>query len=181
MELVTDRLVLREWQPADAPLMAAINTDPEVTRYLNRPVDAAAVEAFYDVVTRHWQTHGFGPWVVEARDARGLLGFAGLMHVPPFLAEAGPSPELGWRLAPSAWGRGFATEAAAAARDDAFARLGLSEIISIIHPENARSRRVAVKLGMRQVREIDNPVIGRRVDIWQQAVGEAVAAPAAQP
>ena len=95
-----------------------------------------------------------------------LLGFAGLAHVPPFLSAAGSAPELGWRLGRSAWGRGLATEAAIAARDDAFDRLALPEIISIIHPDNERSRRVAVKLGMRRRRRIENPMIGVEVDVW---------------
>ena len=77
------------------------------------------------------------------------------------------APELGWRLARSAWGRGLATEAAAAARDDAFERLGLPELISIIHPENERSKRVAVKLGMRMRGEITNPVFGIDVGVWE--------------
>ncbi len=85
---------------------------------------------------------------------------------------AGPAPELGWRLARSAWGRGLATEAAIAARDDAFARLGLIEIISIIHPRNERSRRVAVKLRMRRAARIENPVIGVDVDVWRQTRDE---------
>jgi RimJ/RimL family protein N-acetyltransferase len=117
--------------------MVAINTDPEVTRHLNRPVDAAAVDACYGAVTDHWQAFGYGAWVVEAQDSPGLLGFAGLMRVPPFLADAGAGvgPELGWRFASAAWGRGIATEAAIAARDDAFARLGLPEVNSIIQPD----------------------------------------------
>ena len=64
------------------------------------------------------------------------------------MPELAHRPEFGWRLARGAWGRGLATEAAGAARDDAFERLGLPELISIIHPENERSRRVATKLGM---------------------------------
>jgi len=76
-------------------------------------------------------------------------------------------PELGWRLASGTWGRGLATEAATAARDDAFQRLALAELISIIHPENTRSRRLAGKLGMSLERQIDNPVLDRKVDVWQ--------------
>ena len=83
------------------------------------------------------------------------------------MAAAGSAPELGWRLARSAWGRGLATEAASAARDDAFKRLALPELISIIHPENERSKRVAVKLGMRMRGEITNPVFGIDVGVWE--------------
>jgi len=59
----------------------------------------------------------------------------------------------------------LATEAATAARDDAFDRLGLGELISIIHPENARSQRLAAKLGMSVEEQIYNPILDRRVDV----------------
>jgi RimJ/RimL family protein N-acetyltransferase len=72
----------------------------------------------------------------------------------------------GWRLDPAHRGRGLATEAATAASDDAFTRLGLPELISVIHPSNARSQRVAAKLGMTPARQIDNPVLGLKVDVW---------------
>lgn len=177
-ELRTERLLLRRWKPSDEAQMARINRDPEVGRFLNRPVDDDAIAAFYGVIVGHWQTHGYGPWALESVEP-GLqgrfLGFAGLAHVPPFLAAAGPAPELGWRLDPAVWGRGLATEAAIAARDDTFGRLALPEIISIIHPDNERSQRVAMKLGMHRERQIDNPVIDRRVDVWQLRADRASA------
>jgi RimJ/RimL family protein N-acetyltransferase len=171
-ELRTDRLLMRPWRPEDEEPMAAVNRDPEVTRYLNRRVDAEAVAAFYGQMTAHWETHGFGPFALESREP-GLegtfLGFAGLAFPPPFLSAAGELPELGWRLAREGWGRGLATEAAFAARDHAFGELGLAELISIIYPENARSQRVAAKLGMRLDRHIHNPLLDREVEIWQLA------------
>jgi RimJ/RimL family protein N-acetyltransferase len=150
--------------------MARINEDPEVGRFLNRPADATARAAFYGVMVDHWRRHAFGPWALESLepDTRGrFVGFAGLAHVPPYLSAAGSSPELGWRLDPDMWGRGLATEAATAARDDAFGRLHLPEVISIIHPDNIRSRRIAEKLGMSRDRQVLNPVLGIDVDIWQ--------------
>ena len=168
-EIRTERLLLRRWRPEDEPVMARINRHPEVGRYLNRPADDAAVAAFYGMITGHWASHGFGPWALESLEsaARGeLLGFAGPAFEPPFLAAAGSSPELGWRLDPAHWGRGLATEAATAACDHAFTRLGLPELISVIHPDNARSQRVAAKLGMTPARQIDNPVLGLKVDVW---------------
>ena len=169
-EIRTDRVLLRRWGPEHDMVMAAINRDPEVGRYLNRPVDEGAVAAFHGQVVAHWEAHGFGPWAVQSIEPGlegAFLGFAGLAYPPPFLAAAGNAPELGWRLARSAWGRGLATEAAAAARDDAFSRLGLPEVISIIHPENERSKRVAVKLGMRLRGQITNPAFGIDVDVWE--------------
>ncbi|EXG80062.1 GNAT family N-acetyltransferase [Cryptosporangium arvum] len=164
-ELRTERLLLRRWRPDDEPAMAAINRHPDVGRYLNRPVDEASVDAFYGLIVGHWETHGFGAWAVEHEG--DFVGFAGLAYVPPFLADAGPAPELGWRLDPRKWGMGLATEAATAARDDAFARLELPEVISIIHPLNTRSQRVATKLGLTLDRQIHNPVLGISTDIWR--------------
>lgn len=169
-EIRTERLLLRRWGPEHEQPMAEINRDPEVGRYLNRPVDEQAIAAFHGQVVEHWEAHGFGPWALESLEPgldETFLGFAGLAFPPPFLAAAGAAPELGWRLARVAWGRGLATEAAAAARDDAFVRLRLPEVISIIHPENDRSKRVAVKLGMRVRRQIHNPVLGIEVDVWE--------------
>lgn len=171
-ELETRRLLLRRWRAEDEAAMAEINRDLEVARYLNRPVDEMAVAAFFGLMVEHWENHGFGPWAVESREP-GLqgrfVGFAGLAHVPPFLSAAGTAPELGWRLARAAWGRGLATEAALVARDDAFGRLAVPEIVSIIHPDNERSQRVAAKLGMRLRQRIQNPVIGTEVDVWHRA------------
>lgn len=166
--LLTERLILRRWRPDDEAVMAAINRDPNVVQLLNRPMDADAVGAFFHLVQHHWATHGFGPWAVQERQhSEGpMVGFAGLAYPPPFLAAAGVGPELGWRLARSAWGHGYATEAAIAARDDAIGRLGCDDLYSIIHPDNERSRRVATKIGMRIARQIDNSAIGRAVDVW---------------
>lgn len=176
-ELHTPRLRLRRWQPADVAPMRAINRDPEVARYLNRPVTEAALEAFHPYLVEHWERHGFGPWALEAgkevavRDggapipAGSFLGFAGVAY-PTYLPALSERPEIGWRLARRAWGRGLATEAALAARDHAVEALGLTELIAIVHPDNARSQAVAGKLGMAIEAHVHNPVLGRVVDVW---------------
>jgi RimJ/RimL family protein N-acetyltransferase len=170
-ELRTQRLALRRWRAADEAAMAAINSDPEVTRHLNGSIDRAATAAFYARVQEHWAKHGFGFYAVESREpgvAGRFVGFVGVGY-PTFLPELAARPELGWRLARHAWGRGLATEAAIAVRDDAFAVLGLPELISIIHPDNVRSRRVAAKLRMTVERHVLNPVSDRDVEVWQVA------------
>jgi len=139
-----------------------------VTRYLNCPVDARAVDAFFGIVVGHWAERGFGVYALEPREP-GLegrfVGFAGAAF-PTFLPEVAHRSELGWRLEPAFWWRGLATEGAVRARDDAFARLGLSELISIIHPYNERSRCLATKLGMSVERQIHNPRLDREVELW---------------
>ncbi|MEA2153968.1 MAG: hypothetical protein QOE11_108 [Solirubrobacteraceae bacterium] len=164
-ELRTERLRLRRWRDGDVAPMTAINRDPEVTRYLNAPTDEAAVAIFCARAAEHWGTHGFGHWAVELLDG-GFIGFTGVAY-PSFLPQVTGRPELGWRLARAAWGRGLATEAAVAARDDALGRLGLAELISIIHPANARSQSVARKLGMSIEMHAPHPVLGLDVEIWR--------------
>ncbi len=167
--LRTERLILRRWRPEDEAPMAAINSDPAVTEFLNRRMDAAATAAFLGRTEAHWAEHGFGHWAVEPLAgplAGAMIGFVGVAY-PTFLPELATRPELGWRLAASSWGSGYATEAALAARDDAFTRLALPELISIIHPDNERSQRVAEKAGMTIERQVHNEVLDRDVDVWQ--------------
>ncbi|HTT94444.1 MAG TPA: GNAT family N-acetyltransferase [Solirubrobacterales bacterium] len=167
-ELLTPRLRLRRWRAEDEAPMVAINSDPAVTEFLNRNMDAAATAAFLLRTQDHWDEHGFGHWAVEPREGRSageMIGFVGVAY-PSYLPEVADRPELGWRLSPAAWGKGYATEAAFAARDDAFGRLGLPALISIIHPENQPSRRVATKLGMSIQSQVFNAVHDRDVDIW---------------
>jgi RimJ/RimL family protein N-acetyltransferase len=150
--------------------MARINRDPEVTRYLGAPAGiAASTPAFLAGAVAHWDEYGFGFWAVESiapADEGAFLGFIGMAH-PTFLEPLAARVELGWRLGRRAWGRGLATEGATAARDHAFDAVGIDELISIIHPENRRSQRVAKKLGMSIETLIRHPGLGRDVEVWQ--------------
>lgn len=161
------RLSLRRWLPGDEVELAVIDADPEVTRHLNPPVPPAA--RFGERCLEHWEQHGFGFFAVELREEPmpgRFIGFVGVGY-PAFLPELARRPELGWRLGRDSWGRGLATEAARAVRDDAFERLGLDELISIIHPDNAASRRVATKVGMRIEGAVHHSGLDRDVDVWQ--------------
>ena len=90
----------------------------------------------------HWQLRGYGIWAVEERASGDLIGRIGL-HNP----EGWPGLEVGWLLARSRWGHGFATEGAAAAAAYAWRELGVDHLISLIDPANERSIRVARRLG----------------------------------
>ena len=174
-ELTTPRLRLRRWRASDELPMAEINADPEVTRYLNRPVDPAASRMFLVDAEAHWDRHRCGIYAVETLGGprRGvLLGFVGLAF-PGYLPAFAHRLELGWRLRREDWGRGYATEAASAVRDHAVEALGVHDLVSIIHPENERSRRVAAKLGMTVETEVLNPRIDRLVEVWSLPGGSS--------
>jgi [ribosomal protein S5]-alanine N-acetyltransferase len=89
-------------------------------------------------------------FAVVPRDEHTIVGYCGFFHH----AEVPRQIEIGYRLHPDYWNRGLITEAARAVRDHAFADLKLPRVISLIHPENIPSRRVAEKNGMKVEKEI---------------------------
>ncbi len=93
------------------------------------------------------------------------------------MPEGWPGTEIGWTLARSAWGKGYAVEAASAAAHWAFAQLGWSEIIHCIHPGNVASRAVAERLGSRYLRpgRMPPPYEKEKVEIWGQSREEWLA------
>ena len=143
MELRTDRLILRRWREQDREPFARMNADPEVMRYMLRPLTREQSDAFLDRSDAEFDERGYGRWAVQIPGEAPLIGFVGLS-----LAAFQPSPEIGWRLDVPYWGRGYATEAARAAIADGFARVGLREILSWTIPANTRSIAVMERLGM---------------------------------
>ena len=154
----TERLLLREWLASDREPFAALNADPEVAQHLTRPLDRAASDELVDRIQARWATDGHGLWAVERLDDGSFIGFIGLA-APHFEAHFTPAVEVGWRLARSAWGHGFATEGARAALEWGFETLGLPEIVSFTIPANRRSRAVMERLGMTRdpVGDFDHP------------------------
>lgn len=146
-ELRTTRLLLRRWRRSDRTPYAALNADPEVAELLAGPLTRAESDAMVERIEQGFNAHGFGLWALERLDTADFVGFTGL-SVPRFTAPFTPAVEIGWRLARSAWGHGFATEAARAALDDGFARVGLAHIVSFTAVINTRSRAVMDRLGM---------------------------------
>lgn len=94
----------------------------------------------------HWKEHAFGPLAVVERSGGTLVGDAGLQ-----LLEAGPDVELTYTLARGVWGRGYASEAAAAVLAWSFDTLGLERVVGVTDPENAASQRVLEKAGLRRL------------------------------
>jgi RimJ/RimL family protein N-acetyltransferase len=111
-------------------------------------------DALVGRIRGHFDRYGFGLWVVEVPGLSSFAGFVGL-GVPPFAAAFTPCVEIGWRLGAAHWGRGFATEAAAAAVTFAFESLALPGLVSFTSPRNARSMRVMRAIGMTHAPEED--------------------------
>ena len=147
MQLRTERLLLRTWREEDRAPWAALNADPEVRRWFPSVLDRAASDAEMDRHAAALDERGWGLWAVEVVDGDPFIGFVGLAPAPP-LAPCAPAVEVGWRLARSAWGRGYAPEAARLVLDHAFGVLGLDEVVSFTAVGNQPSRRVMEKIGM---------------------------------
>jgi RimJ/RimL family protein N-acetyltransferase len=145
--LRTARLLLRQWRDDDAAAFAELSSDSTVMQYLVPFADRVAMDAWVVAARTHWQEHGFGPWAVELPGEAPFIGVVGLSNLR-FALPFAPAVEAAWRLAHQYWGRGYAYEAARAAIDDGFGRLGLKEIVAFTVPANLASRRVMEKLGM---------------------------------
>jgi len=143
--LRTERLVLRQWVDSDREPYAALNADAETMRYFPSLLSREESDAMVGRMQAGLERNGWGLWAVE-HDGE-FLGFTGLA-VPAFEAHFTPAVEIGWRFARSAWGHGFATEAARAVVAFGFDRLQLDQIVSFTTVANNRSRAVMERLGM---------------------------------
>jgi RimJ/RimL family protein N-acetyltransferase len=127
-------------------------------------LNRAETKQFLDGQIARWSELGFGCWAARTIEDGRLLGFVGI-SVPMFLPEILPVVEVGWRLSPTAWGKGYATEGATAALDHSFTTLGLDSVCSVPQAGNPPSARVAERLGMSLLREVSIPATDRRGEI----------------
>ena len=131
----------------DLEPFAELNADPEVMRHFVSTLDRQASRLFIERADREFEERGLGVWAVEVPGQVPFVGFVGLRYAA-FPAHFTPAVEVGWRLARTYWGRGYATEAARTALAFGFDHLALPEIVSFTVPLNVRSRAVMARLGM---------------------------------
>src|SRR5829696_6543688 len=146
VKINTERLVLRDWQESDLPPWVAMNADPQVREHLGPPLTAEDAAASLRGFQEDLDRNGFGFWAVEVRASGEFIGFAGLDRVDDGMPFTGV--EAGWRLARSAWGHGYATEAGLAVLEHGFSIVGLPEILAITTATNLRSQAVMRRIGM---------------------------------
>jgi RimJ/RimL family protein N-acetyltransferase len=155
----TERLVLR--QPRADDDLTEFTADVDVQEWLGPPA-----ADLLDLWIRRWERNGIGQFVVELDGAMvGRVGFvvwdSRTWETSAYdLAGEHAEVELGWAILSSHWGKGYATEAARAALD----WIGTRRVISLIHPDNARSQRVAEKLGATPTERVETP--HGPADVW---------------
>ena len=146
--LETPRLLLRRPRIQDLDDLWALYLDPDVTKYIpdapkTREEARQELEWFIDGHPRHPE---LGLWATVLKENGRFIGRCGLL---PWLIDGHEEVELAYAIAREYWGRGLASEAAAAILTYGWERLGLSRLICLIEPGNVASQKVAEKLGMR--------------------------------
>lgn len=143
----TSRLELRQWREEDRTPFARLNADPMVMAHFPALLTRDESDALMDRCVEDLARRGYGLWAVRIRATSEFIGFVGLA-VPTWDAPITPCTEIGWRLARSAWGQGYATEAADAVLATAFGLLGLDRLVSFTTAQNLPSQRVMQRIGM---------------------------------
>jgi ribosomal-protein-alanine N-acetyltransferase len=155
--LHSERLVLHRWRSEDRDAFAALNADPETMGFFPAPLTREQSDALVDRLEACFEDPGVSMWAVDTHDGDfvGAVGFLHVGDVFPFW----PAVEIGWRLARSAWGHGYATEAARRGLAWAFGEGGVTEIVSFTSTLNVRSQAVMQRLGMHRdpAEDFDHP------------------------
>jgi RimJ/RimL family protein N-acetyltransferase len=148
--LETERLILRPFCEEDLDRLADLMANRDFMRFSLGACTRQQTQAVLEKFLR-WNNAGLpSPFAVVLRENNDTLGYCGFLHHPEVPGEV----EIGYRLDPAYWNLGLITEAARAVRDHAFTDLKLARVISLIHPDNVPSRRVAEKNGMKVEKEI---------------------------
>lgn len=142
IRIETERLILRPPQGGDFDAYAIASADPEVRRFLGGVVERPLAWRHFLQKAGAWPIQGFSMFSVIEKSSQSWVGLLG-----PWYPEGWPGREVGWSLARHAWGKGYATEGAAAAMDFVFDVLGWDEVIHSIDSDNIASQKVAQRLG----------------------------------
>ena len=142
--LNTPRLIMRAPRATDFAPFAQFYAGPR-SHFVGGPLSAELAWRMLAMEIGHWALKGFGRWILEDRETGAAVGLVGL-----FDPEGWPEPEIGWDLFDGSEGKGFATEAALAARSHAYDTVGWQTAISLVKPGNTASARVAERIGCRR-------------------------------
>jgi RimJ/RimL family protein N-acetyltransferase len=163
----TARLLLRVPEPADAGALMEIIWDPEVVE--QKQVTLLVPPGGLDLalkntneMIRQWQLRRYGQWSVVEKATGQVIGCVGFYHPQ----REWPGVDLGWVIHRSRRAQGFATEAAAAALEWAWANTPIDRVISLIAPDDRRSIRVATKIGERFERAGVDPINGEACHVY---------------
>ena len=181
----TDRLILRTWDEGDSDRFYAAMNTPAVMRHLGGVQDRATWDAALGRIQSFQRDFGHTFWIVERKLDGEMLGFCGLKRVNSPGTDLTGQFEIGWRLRESAWGKGYAKEAAIASMDLAFGRFGAPHVVALTVAQNVESQGLMKRLGMIRREDLDyvdprfgpemNPTIVYRIDATDWPAARAAA------
>lgn len=147
----TERLALRRWTYADREAFRRMVADPDVMLHLHdfEPMSDAEADAALAITIKRYE-RGYGDWAIVHPASGDILGESGLTPLDD------GEVEIGWMLLPPFWGQGYASELASAVKRHAFETLRMPRLVAFVRPDNDRSSRVALKIGMRLVERFIN-------------------------
>lgn len=153
----THRLRLRDWDEADETAFYDIMNTPAVMRHLGGVQSSEEWNAAFRRLQGYSRDFGHTFWIVEDKVSGEILGFCGLkrLNAPGAVDDLTGTPEIGWRLRESAWGKGIAKEAAIASLDLAFGPLGYDRVVSMTIPPNRESQGLMLRLGFKRRKYLD--------------------------
>ena len=149
----TERLTLRPWEDSDVDFVFDLYSRWVVQRFIgNEPAVMNSRREAFDKLARFQSTDHpvHGVWAVTRKDDSTPVGTLLLKPIPASGAEpleASSDVEIGWHFHPDHWGNGYATEAAAAVLEHAFAA-GLERVVAVTNPANEASQSVCRRIGM---------------------------------
>lgn len=145
----TERLLIRELLPSDVDGIYALDSDPEVHKYLgNRPIkDKTQALELIQFIRQQYQENGIGRWAMVERETNQFIGWTGFKLMTELTNNHMNYYDLGYRLQRKYWGQGFAEESAIASLKYGFEILKLKEIVAMAHVDNIASNKILKKIG----------------------------------
>lgn len=165
----TERLVLRELEDTDIDVLSAMYADPEVMRWIGTGGVRTREHAQRSIERQReeYRERGYGEWATVRKDTGEMIGLCGLIRWPDI--DGVEEIEVAYMLARSAWGQGFATEAAVTIREWGLGELNRDRLVSLVYHDNVASIAVARKAGMHW--EKDVPFAGKSLAMYVYRAG----------
>lgn len=154
----SERLGFRNWKGSDIKFLSKMNINPQVMEFFPSTVDESQTATFIQRMQAEYTEYGFCYFAVDLISSEDFIGFIGLSN-KTFEADFTPCVDIGWRIDPNHWNKGFATEGAVACLNYGFNSLGLNSIVSTAPKINKKSIEVMKKIGMHFVSEFDHPAL----------------------
>ena len=154
--LKSERLGLRNWEASDLEPFIEMGKDEHVMKYFPNLLSEKETTEFVERLQKHFLTYGFTYFAIEILETNEFIGFTGFVH-QTWKSKFTPCVDIGWRIKKSAWGNGYATEAANCCFENGFKKFNIKKVYAFASKNNLDSENVMQKTGMEYVDYFDHP------------------------